>query len=225
MNEEENNIENEEDKEESALVPITPPSMLAVTPKQAQQFQESLTALKKSILVKGVDYKIDQKTHQTIFHRSGYEKIAFFFRISCKILSTNYREFERQAIEIIRNKDTDKIIAKKPMFDKQEKPVMTKHHAYEVTVKAFCGEISNDAVGACSSDENKTFHHPIHDVYATAHTRAKGRAICAMIGAGLSFEEMASIPEIKRYEEKQRKQIQSSSTPRGTPPKKVIQSR
>lgn len=45
-------------------------------------------------------------------------------------------------------------------------------------------------VGACSSAE-RGFAHLEHDVYATAHTRAKNRAISDIMGAGeVSAEEM-----------------------------------
>lgn len=45
-------------------------------------------------------------------------------------------------------------------------------------------------VGKCSSDERK-FAHAEHDTYATAHTRAKSRAISDMIAAGeVSAEEL-----------------------------------
>lgn len=45
-------------------------------------------------------------------------------------------------------------------------------------------------VGKCSSDERK-FAHAEHDTYATAHTRAKNRAISDMIAAGeVSAEEV-----------------------------------
>ena len=45
-------------------------------------------------------------------------------------------------------------------------------------------------VGACSTRE-RNFAHVDHDVYATAHTRAKNRAISDLLGAGeVSAEEM-----------------------------------
>lgn len=47
-------------------------------------------------------------------------------------------------------------------------------------------------IGACSSDE-RDFAHLEHDVYATAHTRAKNRALSDMIGSGeVSWEELRS---------------------------------
>jgi hypothetical protein len=46
------------------------------------------------------------------------------------------------------------------------------------------------AVGACSSGE-RNFSHIEHDVYATAHTRAKNRALSDLIGSGeVSWEEL-----------------------------------
>ena len=45
-------------------------------------------------------------------------------------------------------------------------------------------------IGACSSKE-RNFAHVEHDVYATAHTRAKNRALSDMIGSGeVSWEEL-----------------------------------
>lgn len=47
-----------------------------------------------------------------------------------------------------------------------------------------------EGVGICASTERK-FAHPEHDVYATAHTRSKNRAISDMIAAGeVSAEEL-----------------------------------
>jgi len=49
-----------------------------------------------------------------------------------------------------------------------------------------------EGVGICSSTERK-FSHPEHDIYATAHTRAKNRATSDMIAAGeVSAEEVQS---------------------------------
>lgn len=45
-------------------------------------------------------------------------------------------------------------------------------------------------IGACSSKE-RNFAHVEHDVYATAHTRAKNRALSDLIGSGeISWEEL-----------------------------------
>jgi len=49
-------------------------------------------------------------------------------------------------------------------------------------------------VGICDSAE-RNFAHVEHDVYATAHTRAKNRAISDMVAGGIvSAEEMANEP-------------------------------
>ncbi len=67
-----------------------------------------------------------------------------------------------------------------------------------------------EAVAACDSRERR-FAHPEHDVFGTAHTRAKSRAISDLIGAGeISAEEMdydaesPSLDEDPTEEEKER---------------------
>ena len=66
-----------------------------------------------------------------------------------------------------------------------------------VEVEAPNGRLCS-GVGACDSKERR-FAHVEHDVFATAHTRAKSRAISDMVAGGIvSAEEMeaaASIPE------------------------------
>jgi len=53
-----------------------------------------------------------------------------------------------------------------------------------------------EGVGICASTERK-FSHPEHDIYSTAHTRSKNRAISDMIAAGeVSYEEVAAGGEI-----------------------------
>lgn len=207
MNEEKDNLTPESDENtdldlteettEIGLAVSSVPILPVVSPEQVKMFQRQLTALKESILKVGVDYVIDtiKGKKVTIFHKTGWEKIAAFFGISTKVISKEYREFEAVAKKIIRDKDTDKIIKREIIFDKEGNPLIRKYYAYEYNVNAFCGDRSNDAVGACSSNEEKVFHHPMHDVMATAHTRAKSRAICAMIGAGLSYEEIEGITE------------------------------
>lgn len=52
-------------------------------------------------------------------------------------------------------------------------------------------------VGICDSKE-RNFAHVEHDVYSTAHTRAKNRAISDMVAGGVvSAEEMSSTPQEK----------------------------
>lgn len=52
-----------------------------------------------------------------------------------------------------------------------------------------------EGVGACDSNE-RSFAHLEHDVYSTAHTRAKSRAISDLVAGGaVSAEEMSSLPE------------------------------
>jgi hypothetical protein len=64
---------------------------------------------------------------------------------------------------------------------------------WRVTVEAYHSKTCRSAIGigTCSTKERK-FAHVDHDVLATAHTRAKNRAISDLIGLGeVSAEERA----------------------------------
>lgn len=62
---------------------------------------------------------------------------------------------------------------------------------YRIKVRATAPNgRSAEGVGMCDSRARK-YAHPEHDVYATAHTRAKNRAISDLVGGGeVSYEEM-----------------------------------
>lgn len=63
---------------------------------------------------------------------------------------------------------------------------------FKVKATAPNGRYS-EGVGACSSKE-RSFAHVEHDVYSTAHTRAKNRAISDLIGTGeISAEEIKDL--------------------------------
>ncbi|AFU58636.1 hypothetical protein Ngar_c17030 [Candidatus Nitrososphaera gargensis Ga9.2] len=71
------------------------------------------------------------------------------------------------------------------------------HFLWRVEVEAYHVRTGRSAmgIGTCSTKERK-FAHPDHDILATAHTRAKNRAISDLIGLGeLSFEEIDANPE------------------------------
>lgn len=65
------------------------------------------------------------------------------------------------------------------------------HFIWRIKVEASTrGGRTSVGVGACSSNE-RGFAHLEHDVYSTAHTRAKNRAVSDIMGAGeVSAEEM-----------------------------------
>lgn len=80
---------------------------------------------------------------------------------------------------------SDEIIATQ-RIDREDRSFL-----WEFTVKAIApnGRYST-GVGSCDSKE-RGFAHPEHDVKATAHTRAKSRAISDLIGGGeVSAEEL-----------------------------------
>jgi len=93
--------------------------------------------------------------------RSGFRKIAVYFGLSDRLL-----EQER--------------------VDREDGSF---YWRIVVEVEAPNGRVST-GVGACDSRERR-FAHVEHDVYATAHTRAKSRAISDMVAGGaVSAEEM-----------------------------------
>jgi len=68
---------------------------------------------------------------------------------------------------------------------------------WRVEVEAYHVKTGRSAVGVgtCSTKERK-FAHPDHDILATAHTRAKNRAISDLIGLGeVSFEEIEGLEQ------------------------------
>jgi len=93
--------------------------------------------------------------------RSGFRKIAVFFGLSDRILEQERVDWEDKSFT----------------------------WRFVVEARAPNGRTSV-GVGICNSAERK-FAHLDHDVYATAHTRAKSRAISDMVAGGaVSAEEM-----------------------------------
>ena len=98
--------------------------------------------------------------------KSGFRKIAVFFGLSDSIISE----------------------------DRVDRENGTFFWRIKVESRAPNGRTSV-GVGICDSQE-RNFSHIEHDVYATAHTRAKNRAISDMVAGGLvSAEEMDPRPE------------------------------
>jgi len=97
--------------------------------------------------------------------KSGFRKIAVFFGLSDSIISE----------------------------DRVDREDGTFFWRIKVESRAPNGRTSI-GVGICDSQE-RSFSHIEHDVYATAHTRSKNRAISDMVAGGLvSAEEMGPQP-------------------------------
>jgi len=77
---------------------------------------------------------------------------------------------------------------------KEEKEIIGEDFEWRIWVKVTAPNMRTvTGVGACSSRE-RDFAHLEHDVYATAHTRAKNRALSDMIGSGeISWEELRGL--------------------------------
>lgn len=107
------------------------------------------------------DDDYQQIAGKAFIKRSGFRKIGVFFGLSDRIL-----EQER--------------------VDREDKSFTWR---FVVEARAPNGRTSV-GVGMCDSNERK-FAHGEHDVYATAHTRAKSRAISDIVAGGaVSAEEM-----------------------------------
>lgn len=148
------------------------PVMPLMTAQEAKQAWQKFEDLKAAVLTNADYQDIAGKTY---IKRSGFRKLAVFFGISDKIL-TEERKDRTDGSFIWRIK---------------------------VEVTAPNGR-SAIGVGACDSAEREGkgrgggFAHPEHDVYSTAHTRAKSRAISDLVAGGVvSAEEMeaeATVP-------------------------------
>lgn len=107
--------------------------------------------------------------------RSGFRKIAVYFGLSDSILEQEYYEREDGSFY------------------------------WRIVVKAEAPNGRQSiGVGICDSRE-RNFAHKEHDVYATAHTRAKSRAISDMVAGGVvSAEEMQTgRPEVTQSQDPQ----------------------
>jgi hypothetical protein len=99
--------------------------------------------------------------------KSGWRKIAAAFGISDQLVQEERREYTTAGGQ--------------PYF------------VWEVTARAIApnGRYA-DAVGSCASNERR-FSHLDHDTRATAHTRAKNRAVSDLVGGGeVSAEEFGA---------------------------------
>jgi hypothetical protein len=100
--------------------------------------------------------------------RSGFRKIAVYFGISDRVL-------------------------KEERVDREDGSF-----SWRIMVEAVAPNgRSCIGVGACDSKE-RSFAHLEHDVYATAHTRAKSRAISDMVAGGIVSAEEVEVPEEPR---------------------------
>lgn len=116
---------------------------------------------------------LDKDDYQRIgdkkfIRKSGFRKLSVVFNLSDKIIE-------------------------------QEKTVRKDDSFYwrVVTMVTAPNGRTSVGVGICDSNE-RNFAHVEHDVYSTAHTRAKNRATSDMVAGGVvSAEEMSGTPEKK----------------------------
>ncbi|MHC1597253.1 MAG: hypothetical protein ACXQT3_02940 [Methermicoccaceae archaeon] len=142
----------------------------ALTVEQTRELAERIRQVKAAIISDSDTVSISGKQYIT---RSGVRKYAMAFNVSDEVLSK-----EREVWE-----------------DEHGR----KQFAWTVVVRAFAtdpkGRVVKECqgIGVCATTERR-FAHPHHDVLATAHTRAKNRAIMDLIGGGeVTAEEIVVV--------------------------------
>lgn len=89
-------------------------------------------------------------------------------------------------------------------------------YTWNYTVKATAGSVTQDCEGCCTSNERQGMSE--HDVKATAHTRAKSRAISDLIGFGqVSAEEYSNYEEQPKPVEATAKVVDPTPAAKATP--------
>lgn len=172
----------------------------AVVVDESSDKKEAIEPLSTEITPKDRGlYSIQINVEESIKNWQDYQKL-------CRSV---LNEDDYQTIKV---KGVDKKFKKKSAFRKlatfygvsdriisQEKIVRTDGSFYwRIVVEARLGNRTSMGVGICDTQERKSgidsFAHPEHDIYATAHTRAKNRAISDLVGMGeVSAEEMLSV--------------------------------
>jgi len=161
----------EQPVEEQTAIVETPqkrqPLRPVVTAEQGKKLWEDFLKLKDAVLTSDdiVHAKVKQRdgTYKDVdyINKSGFRKLAMAFDLSDRIIEQTRTDRDDHTF------------------------------FWRIVVEAQANN-GRTAVGVaiCDSAE-RTFYHAEHDVYATAHTRAKNRAISDLIAGGaVSAEEM-----------------------------------
>ena len=138
-------------------------------PEVAAARMRLFEALKLSLLNDSdIQTFVDKGKQRSFIKRSGYRKLALAFNISDEIIKEEREQDPASGLTVWR----------------------IHVRASEKNGRSAVG------IGACSSRE-RAFAHPDHDIYATAHTRSKNRAISDLIGSGeISAEEIEEKPKV-----------------------------
>ena len=130
---------------------------------------------------------------KAMINRSGLRKIQTAFRLSDEIVSEEYEYGD--------------------LGENSQHIVMAK-----IRVRVWgLGGRQAEGIGLCSFNEpGKKYTKPDHDIPATAHTRAKNRAIADLVGGGVvSAEEMVSGEDRTPGEKWKREERGPGGDPRG----------
>ncbi|MHC1601990.1 MAG: hypothetical protein ACXQS4_02045 [Methermicoccaceae archaeon] len=145
-----------------------------LTVEQTRELARRIEEVKGAIIAPSDTVSIQGKPYIT---RSGVRKYAMAFNISDEIVSKEQDTWLNERTGEIR-------------------------FAWTVVVRAYATDQKGrtikecQGVGVCASDERR-FAHVRHDTLATAHTRAKNRAIMDLIGGGeVTAEEMQTVDSV-----------------------------
>lgn len=153
------------------IVPVTEFARPLVTVEQAKKAVETYNGLVNSLIETKDVVKVGDKQH---IKKAGLNKISKWFGISCEIARV-YKE---------------DVIAKKDIWGAARGRRFVRIKAGEkgfiwrVWAKAIAPNGQFRVAGAACSSLERAFAHQAHDVYATAETRAKKRAIEELAGMG-----------------------------------------
>lgn len=218
MSDEHDEIDNtEEEKEEQNTTAIIERTESEFLPQIIDFYNVDVTEIKKGWnifqqikrdLLNENDWT-DLETGKRSLNKSAFRKFKTFYRITDKIISKTPHYLLDGSLDYV-----EFVVVAYPAMLPEYKSVCTGY--CEARERCFYEDkkIKNKRTGmieiipACPSDGScnwrKHWSHPIHDIFSTAHTRAKNRAISDLLAGGeVSAEELTS--------------YSSSSAPRGKP--------
>jgi len=167
--------------QQNSLLPIA-------TPELAAEAYHQYLQLCQSILIPYDERQVDERG--VVIQESDYARIPQSKKDDQGKWITEYKDVPRKSAfrKLARFYGVSTEIVEKKREQDPDTGAITWHY----TVKAWQGQVSTMGEASCSTDESKK-QRSEHDAKATAHTRAKNRAISDLIGFGqVSAEEIIS---------------------------------
>jgi len=193
--------------QQNSLLPIATPEIAA------EAFQQYLQ-LCNTLLIKYDDRIVDERG--VVIQESDYARISQRKKNEQGQWITEYKDVPRKSAfrKLARFYGVSTEIVEKQREQDPDTGAITWHY----TVRAWQGQASTMGEASCSTDESKK-NRSEHDAKATAHTRAKNRAISDLIGFGqVSAEEITSEHTDRKPPRKEKPQNRPKT---GPPPKQT----